>query len=314
MQHYADLVRVIGKACDMQMLLHSWEQRIDEKMKSITLFIIILLLLLVAGCTAAQSDDTTGRVDNDNDETKIQTMIGGLLSDELTDEEFIKLIDELAEEEAEQLLDELYNILGAEGLASLLDRLFPLTEEQIEAQRIRMEERRRTNVDYIIRGNFTPAADDIDLRTIERFVFAEGSFFGGSGFVLDRMYGRVYYEPSGGSMGLTIVWLDEVQFSATYAEEDLDRLIQAIEESNLRDWEEVHSGGADEHPLPEDGGVSWQVGILFSDGTMLRRSGYGTFWRDVASLPDQFAILTDFIKTIGAEIELRHEAESDSEN
>jgi len=60
----------------------------------------------------------------------------------------------------------------------------------------------------------------------------------------------------------------------------------------------------------EGGRRSWMIGIKFSDGTMLRRSGSGMDWTNVASSTDQLAILTDFISTIGAEAQLRHEAEA----
>ena len=308
-----------------------------KKAKSIILFAMILLLLLAVGCTAAQTDDTTEREGDNMTEIKIRTIIDDFLSGEITGEEFIKFIGELTEaefikftealteaefikfteelskEEAGELFDKLYYRLGTEEADSLLDRLLgeipPLTEEELEAQRVREEERRRIDVRYIVYGDFTPAADDIDLQTIERIVFVDGiDIEGGYSFVLDRMYGRVYYDPESAAVGM----LEFIPYSAEFKDEDITRFIQVIEESGLRDWPEHFSGEIDEYA--EDGGRSWMIGILFSDGTILRRSGSGMFWTDVASSPEQLAILTDFIKTIGAEVELRHKAETDGEN
>jgi len=285
-----------------------------KKMKSIILFATILLLL-VASCTPTQPDATTGREDDNMTETRTQTIIDRFLSGELTDEEFAEVSEELTEEEMEQLFDKLRNQLGDEEFNRLISRLLgeevnrPLTEEEIEAQRILMEEHRRKNVEYIIRGDFTPAADDIDLHTIERVVFVDSiDMEGGHGFVLDQMYGRVYYDP----MTSFVDMLEFIPYSSEFRDEDLSRLIQVIEESDLRDWEEHYTGRIDEYA--EGGGRSWVIGLLFSDGTILRRSGSGMAYTDVASSPDQLAILTDFIKTIGAEIELRHEAEVNSGN
>jgi len=286
-----------------------------KKIKSVILLGIILLL--VASCKTTQLDDTMGGEDNNMSEakiheTKIQMMIDDLLSGELTDEEFIELINELSEEESNQLFDELRNQLGAEGFTSLLGRLLgetpPLTEEQLEERRVRDEERRRVNVWHIVYGEYIPAADDIDLQTIERIVFIDSIDIEGYSFVLDRMYGKVYYNPETSFFDM----LEFIPYSAEFKEEDLTRFIHVIEESDLRNWPESHTGEIDEYV--EGGHRAWIIGILFSDGTMLRRSGSGMFWTDVASSPDQLAILTDFIKTIGAEIELRHKAEVDSEN
>ncbi|MDR2183656.1 MAG: hypothetical protein LBE55_05730, partial [Clostridiales bacterium] len=56
---------------------------------------------------------------------------------------------------------------------------------------------------------------------------------------------------------------------------------------------------------------SWRLGILFSDGTVLRRSGSGFSGLGDFFPPDgQFDILNDFIMTIGTEIQERHAAEA----
>jgi len=54
----------------------------------------------------------------------------------------------------------------------------------------------KNDLGYIIRENFVPAAYDIDLQTIERFIFFYGGSFHGIGIVIDKMHGMVYYSPS----------------------------------------------------------------------------------------------------------------------
>ena len=158
----------------------------------------------------------------------------------------------------------------------------------------------RNNLDYIIRGSFVPAAYDIDLQTIERFVFTHGGFFSVVGLVIDRMHGRVYYDPSSFAE-----FLPAMRFSAGFRESDLSRLINAIEKSNLRNWQEFYTG---EFDGAEDGGRSWSVGILFSDGSILRRGGSGD--RNYRPPEDEFSILFNFIETMGAEIIRRHGLEN----
>jgi len=287
-----------------------------KKMKLITLFTIILLLLLVVGCTAAQPDATIAQPDdiveienNDIIDTKIQTIIDGLLSGELTDEEFNNLLNDLEDEESWQLLGELRNQLGDEEYSRLLERLVgearPLTEEELEAQRIRDEVRRNANLEYIIHGNYTPAADDIDLQTIERFVFFDQPFHhtATQGLIIDRTYGRVYYDFWSASTRLEFY-----EIFTDFIDEDLERLITVIEKSGMRDWEYEYPGSNF-----GTGRSAWTVGILFEDGTMLRRSGWGM---DDAAFPptEQWEIWTDFINKMEVEITERHREDEQNRN
>ena len=159
--------------------------------------------------------------------------------------------------------------------------------------------RNRYDLIYLIRENFVPAACDTDLQTIERFIFYHGTFWGGFGIAIDRMHGMVYYDPHEAGI---VTRIRSVLFSAEFIEEDLSRLIRAINESGLREWQEYYAGEFDDYK--KDGGSFWAVGILFSDGTILRRGGSG----DINYLPpeNEFAILTDFVRTLGAEIRERH--------
>jgi len=167
----------------------------------------------------------------------------------------------------------------------------------------------KNNLEYILTSPFAPALGDTDLLTIERFVFVAGNFHGGHGLVIDRMYGRIYYEPrqSSGSHGLSVLRLESVEVSAEFIEDDLKRLIQVIEAANLRAWQEHYEGRIDRNA--EDGGESWNIGILFSDGTILRRSGSGMF-DDFFPPQDQWTILINFIEEMGEEIQQRHQAEA----
>ena len=168
-----------------------------------------------------------------------------------------------------------------------------------------LEQHIRSNVNHVLSGNYPPADINIDLRRIERFVFWENIGAGGYGFVMDRLHNnRVYYSPSSARVEM----LEFNRFSAEFREEDLDRLIQAIEQSGLRNWEYSYRDPPPRNGPSHTGHGSWQVGILFDDGTMLRRGGLGL---SPSAFPpeEQFRVLTDFVRTIGAEIEERHNAE-----
>jgi len=157
----------------------------------------------------------------------------------------------------------------------------------------------RYNLNYIIREDFVPAAYDIDMQTIERFIFFHGGFHQGFGLVIDKMHGMVYYNRS----FALVQHLDIIPFYAEFIEEDFTRLLQVIEESGLRDWQECYCGESRENVV--DGGSSWVVGILFADGSILRRTGHGEHG-NTDYIPPEFAILTNFVRTLGAEIIERH--------
>ena len=161
----------------------------------------------------------------------------------------------------------------------------------------------RYNLGYLRRGRFVSPPNDIDLQTIERFIFTHGNHdFGGIGLVLDRMHGRVYYSPHCHYRVESLHF--EQLLSAEFVEDDLNKLIQAIKESNLLAWRERYVRYASRRV--EDGhGDTWRVGILFSDGSILRRMGSGDIPPE-----DEFAVLTDFIRTFGGEIMERHNLEN----
>ena len=184
------------------------------------------------------------------------------------------------------------NSIGPQGR-----RLFP--DDEWEQRRA---ERRIGDIEYIIRGSYTPADRNADLRNIERFVYAINRAPHGEIFVLDKLHSdRVYYSPFE-----LIETLEHIRYSSEFRQADLERLIVAIEASGLRDWETFYDGENDTSLPISAQGSPWDIGILFTDGTMLRRSGRG----DIGSHPETgWGELRDFIATIGAEIEERHNAE-----
>ena len=252
------------------------------------LSILAITLLFASGCISAQPGYNTEIGDDEMDDARIQAIVNSWMIGEITESEF----DEIffgADEETQERID------------YILRNRVP-TEAEIERNRVEMQERRRIDISYLthrpIHYPFTPAAADVDLRTIERFAFIFRD-----GFVLDRMHGRVYYHPN----RFTPTRLDMIDFSAELIEQDFDRLIQVIEKSGLRDWDEYYTGEI--IPIAFGNTGRWTLGIEFSDGTMLRRSGSGML-DDFFPPLDQFAILTDFVSTIGTEIQERHNAEA----
>ena len=163
-----------------------------------------------------------------------------------------------------------------------------------------LERLERTSVSYVISGPYTPADRDIDLRRIERFVFSDNINAAGYGFAMDRLHNnRVYYNPQ----FATVERLDSFPYSAELREEDFDRLIAAIEQSGLRDWPDRFTG-----ENIGTGGRGWVIGILFDDGTIMRRSGVG-MTADGFPPAAQWNVWTVFIDTIGAEIQERQAVE-----
>ena len=233
---------------------------------------------------------------------KIQAYIDKFVNGEITTDDFYFFVLDMAEGLDDEAQMELFTKIANMPGSPICSRT---EEEKAEDQIRNFEERRKTNVRYVIHGNFTPAADDIDLQTIERVVFIDHIGIGGYCFVLDRLFGRVYFDPI---TATSIDNLDFFDYSAEFKKEDLYRFIQVVEESSLRDWPENHRGRFDD--LVIGGGRTWRLGIRFSDGTTLRRSGSSTFDNDVAQSPEQLTILTDFIKTLGVEIIERYHAEA----
>jgi len=233
----------------------------------IKLIVLMVLLLLVTGCLYENHE--TGLDSNDDN-------IGEEGENEMAEE---NIIDRLAEE-----CEEVYQLRQ-----DILDSLDEFNEEY-----------QRGNLSYILNlEDYTPADRNIDLRTIERFIFGYSTDWPpiGYGIVIDKMYGMVYFNPD----MPTISVLRHNEIYAEFIEQDLDRLIKAIEKSSLLDWDGVYGN------LPLDH-VRWRLGILFDDGTMFRSRGVGTF---AEALPpeEQFSIFTDFVLALGEEIIERHKAE-----
>ena len=86
----------------------------------------------------------------------------------------------------------------------------------------RSSTRNRYYLEYLVRGNFVPAAYDTDLQTIERFIFYHGAFFGGFGIVIDIMHGMIYYDPF---MFSSATRLNSIPFSAEFIEEDFTSML-----------------------------------------------------------------------------------------
>ncbi|MCL2387352.1 MAG: hypothetical protein FWC89_07385 [Defluviitaleaceae bacterium] len=206
-----------------------------------------------------------------------------------------------------RVLTNFINILGTE----VQEREFVMTDErlaEIKVQEQRQREwtiehsrnRGRYDLGYIVRGNnFVSASNDVDFQTIERFVFSYGGHFHGNGFVFDMINEKIYYNPS-----FAYATRLNSMLYADIEDGDFDRLIKALEKSNIRDWEESYRSPVDR--FTEDGGMSWQIGILFSDGTMMRRRGSGDFGGDFYPPAGAFNIITSFVDTLGAEVRERN--------
>ena len=127
------------------------------------------------------------------------------------------------------------------------------------------------------------------------------------GLAIDVTYGRVYSQPSG-----HFVWrLDWAPHSVALSEDDLKRLIGAIEQSKMREWNVRYEG----RELYGATGTtsSWIFGILFSDGTIMRRSGWGTL--DTGIPPrEQYDVIVEFVRDMHRCIRERHSLEIDQAN
>jgi len=172
----------------------------------------------------------------------------------------------------------------------------------IAGQWQRTQERRSDNPSYILNGtDFPVASNDIDMATIKRFVFSFADLHSGHSLVVDKMYGGVYFC---NWSNLRYMSLSSMPFSATFTQQDLDRLILAIEESDLRHWQENYEGErGQDHQF-----FYWSLGIEFADGSLMRRSGSGSW--DYSPPEHQWDIFTNFINTMGEEIMERHNAEN----
>ena len=201
---------------------------------------------------------------------------------------------------------------GDEGMSITIDDTMTEDEIMTEAEKAERNawllEWNRTGGKYNIGSlaesdSYLPAPLDVDMNTIERFYFSDGGFDFGITFVLDRMHGGIHFDPDRRESTFL-----PLPFSTEFIQDDLDRLIQVINESNLVRWNEVYQGRLEEGAI---GDGTWNVSILFSDGTMMRRRGSGIS-DDFYPPRSQWNILVNFIETMGAEIEQRHQAEAPS--
>jgi hypothetical protein len=259
--------------------------------KAFSILIIILASLIVlAGCYGISSE-AGNDMSKKTTEEMIQGYVDRLLSGEMT------------QEELERLNPDIQEIVARRSL----ELLFPPTEEQLEQQRLRAIERRRTNLSYIVRGDYEPAPEDFDLNTMERLVFFDNINDGGYTLILDLKYGKVYFDAH--SALIYHVLDSQWNISVEFEQEHLDRTIAAIEQSGMRNWPRSYLGANNDDLMSSR---TWIIGILFADGTMFRRSGSSSYFDDVVppQYMDDFNTFTDFILEIGSDIIKRHEVEN----
>jgi len=176
--------------------------------------------------------------------------------------------------------------------------------QQLENQRPRHSERMRNDMSYIFVSDLDIAPRNVNLCTIERFVFSSGVPAGRSfNVVIDRMFGGVHHS----DQLLIHRRLYRAPFSAEFIDDDLIRLIEAIENSNMRNWPEHHEGTI--IPNTTGGPHFWRIGIEFSDGSVMRRSGSGDF-EDHFPPQEQWDTFMGFINSFAQEIIERHNAEN----
>lgn len=169
------------------------------------------------------------------------------------------------------------------------------------------------NLGNMMNVDFIPAPRDVNLQTIERFVFTEiADWQVNRGFILDKMHDRTYFCDN---FAFGFLTLAHFRYPSEFQEQDLTRLIQAIEESNMLNWNSHYQGRSQPTNIEGDLSRHWTLGILFSDGTMFRSSGTGIEFRNDFFPPQhEWQILTDFISEIGAEVQERHHAEQGAQN
>jgi len=184
----------------------------------------------------------------------------------------------------------------------------PLSDAEMEPIRQAMEERRRWNLDYIVKGDFVAAHEPVDLQTLERFVFYLGENSTGISIIFDWQNNTVHYSPFTAVL-YSNTSLSHLDPTAAIANDDLTTLIEAITESNLLQWDELYAGREDRFSTFSR---AWSLGILFSDGTMLRRSGYGEF-EDGLPPQEEWSTWISFVRSFGEEITERAKAEAEAD-
>ena len=249
-------------------------------MRKVLVLIFAAISLIAASCNYSQLRSG----DDEMNDNELQLLFSRFVNGELSDEMF----NALNKEVQEQLMIKFINS--------------PLTEEQLESFRLEREYRRKTDLAFLVRGSYTPASDDVDFHKFERFIFYVNINAGGYGLVIDRRFSMVYYDP----YHFTVWWLRSNRYSAQLHESDVSRFVKNMDDSGLRYWESHYSG----EQVTATGSKAWALGILFGDGTILRRSGSGECEN---SFPpgDQFSLLNDFVRELGAEVIERHKAEAE---
>ena len=271
---------------------------------------ILIVTLILAGCVAIDNqmvssgnESTTINNYSTNSEAGGEDEMENNNVRETNDTELIRIIEQMLTD------DDLIDAARQSGMTveAYRNRLKRRLEFLQDEERVDdgWSERRKNTVDYVTDGFHIPAANDKDWWEIERFVFTHSispDGHDGYGFVLDRMFGRVYYSPH--FPGVRRLDTSDI-YSTEFIEQDLENLINALEESSIRNWERYVAG----EDTDEDFGSSyggWRIGILFSDGTIRRWRGWGMPDEDFAD--GQFLILRDYIKAAGEDIIRRHEA------
>jgi len=248
----------------------------------------MLKLILLTGC----NNDEGGF--SEMEEARIQEIMNKLISDEITIDDY-------------RLLDA--TLRSAAFRRVIMDTEITFSDTWLESERQRIVKLRSNDLDYILNSSFFPQLDidNVDLQTIHRFIFRNG--FDGSvhGLVIDRKNDRAFYEQ------INPMFYRNLQFASYSAQltcGDLDKLIQATQDSNLLQWQERYEGRVD--PNIRGNHDSWTIGILFTDGTVLRRSGSGLSMDNAGIFPpeDEWDVMLDFVRALGQEIIERHAAEN----
>ena len=246
----------------------------------------MLALALLTGCNSYDDDIKGGNAAMD--EIRIQEIVEILLKNDITMHDYLNL--------EPGLRNTAFNRVIA-------DPDFTFRDRQLEAERQRRWHDRRYRMSHMQRENSPVDVNTLDLSTVVRFGFLSGVSSRVSTLAIDGVFDIVYRDTD-------FHRLQNARYSATLIEGDMERLIQAIEGSNLLHWPEWFEGVAD--PYIRGEGSHWTLGILFEDNTVIRRGGSGFS----GTLPpiDEWNVLFDFVQSFGQEIIERHAIENPQSN
>jgi hypothetical protein len=277
----------------------------------ILLFILIAMLVFVGCYNNKDSPDTILEESGDNEVTnEVLQMINnseydiGLESaDETPDSELINEVMQMINDSEYDIDLELAAVKNDMTVEEYAERLKAHFESfQTRQTRLVIDQLNRMYLRFMVDGFYIPADDDKDWQEIERFIFIYNEVQEGYVFFLDRMYGRIYFNPHTSEFDEL---LEHFDFYIDFADEDLDELIKTLDKSGLRNWDRQNKSDR-ENTSSE---AWWKIGILFSDGTIRRWSGEG-ITGDTFPLSGQFAILIDYVKSAGDDIINRHKQNS----